>query len=295
MSIKALRALATIAREGSFAAASEKLHLTQSAISVQIKALEQQLGFEIFDRSSRSPRLNADGRTVLKRAEDILSQYERLGDGLGPDSDFSFEFSIGAIRTAQYMLAPVLAKLLAQHPRLQLKVSRGLSSALAERVEQGELDAALIADPRGSGSALCDWSLYQEQPFYVVAPAGIVASDDEELLTHYPFIRFDRQAWAGRIIDEELKQRGLEPREVMELDSLEPALQMVEFGLGITVIPCGREDYKQLCGQYLLMPFGSPQRVRRMGVYQKKQHPRRQVTELVIAGLRARSASMEKG
>ena len=287
MSLKALRSLSMIAREGSFAAASEKLHVTQSAISVQIKSLEQQLGFELFDRTSRSPRLNPDGREVLERSEHILGLYERLGDGLGPDGDFSYGFTIGAIRSAQQVLAPVLAALMGEHPRLQIKVVRGLSLDLAKRVENGELDAALIAEPGEAHLLLCDWELYQQEPFYMVAPAG-AQGNDEDLLNNNPFIRFDRNAWAGRAIDDELKRRELKPQEVMELDSLEPALDMVKYGLGVTVIPFSDKDAEHFRKKFYLVPFGAPQRVRRMGLYQKKSHPRRRVADKVASGLKKR-------
>lgn len=84
MSIRNLRTLVAVFKQGSFAAAADQLCLTQSAISQQIRALEDELGIKLFDRSGRSPQLNTDGREACQRALAILQQYDTLGEGLGP-------------------------------------------------------------------------------------------------------------------------------------------------------------------------------------------------------------------
>lgn len=75
MSLKALKTLITIAQKGSFSAAGDQLGLTQAAVSIQIKGLEEELGIRLFDHIGRNQVLNHDGRIVLERAQHILERY----------------------------------------------------------------------------------------------------------------------------------------------------------------------------------------------------------------------------
>ena len=80
LSIRALRTLLAIARHGSFARAGEAIGLTQSAVSLQVKALEEEFGAQLFDRSRRRPTFTEAGRIVLAKAEEVLALYDRILD-----------------------------------------------------------------------------------------------------------------------------------------------------------------------------------------------------------------------
>lgn len=283
MSLKALRALKAIAETGSFAAAADQLGLTLSAVSLQIKTLEQQLKTPLFDRSGRSAKLNHDGQQVLVKVEQILTLYDQLGNDLGDSEHFSGYYSLGAIHSVQIgPLAPIIASLHSDHPNLQIKVKRGLSAELAKWVENNQLDAALITEPVAHYEPSCIFTPYTEEPFYIVAKQGIPIEDEQKLLQEVPFIRFNKQAWAGAIIDDELMHRGIRVKEWMELDSMEAALRMVEYGLGITVMPINKQRIQQLTTSFQLIPFGEPPLKRTLGVYQKLNCTRAPVTQLVF-------------
>ncbi|WP_163835387.1 LysR family transcriptional regulator [Spartinivicinus ruber] len=279
MSIKALRALKAIAETGSFAAAADQLGLTLSAVSLQIKALEQQLNTALFDRSGRNAKLNHNGQQVF---EQILNLYNQLSYDLGDSEHFSGQYSLGAIHSVQIgPLAPILANLHKDHPNLQIRVRRGQSAELANGVEKNRLDAALITEPLTHYASSCTFIPYTEEPFYIVANQGTTLSDETKLLHEVPFIRFDKRAWAGAIIDDELMRRGIQVNEWMELDSMEAALRMVEYGLGITIMPLNKQRLQQLAKSFQLIPFGSPPLKRTIGVYQKPNNSRAPVTKLV--------------
>ena len=133
MSIKALNTLTVIAKCGSFASAAKELHLSQAAISIQIKKLEQELGCSLFDRSARSPVLNNNGHKIIARAKSILDLYQALSDDLSTRNDFAGVFTIGAVRTAQQLLPSVIQQLIREHPKLQIKVIAGMTFALAKK------------------------------------------------------------------------------------------------------------------------------------------------------------------
>ncbi|MEH6823530.1 MAG: LysR family transcriptional regulator [Motiliproteus sp.] len=286
MSIRNLRTLVAVFKQGSFAAAADQLCLTQSAISQQIRALEDDLGVKLFDRSGRSPQLNTDGHEACQRALAILQQYDALGEGLGPAGELQGNLSVGAIYTVQITsLAPVLAELRSHYPELFIRVFRGMSAELVGRVEEGELDAVIVTGPPLKQARDCDWHTLSSERFYVISPIDYPEVDATELLQRYPFIRFDRRAWAGTLIDDELRKQGLRPNEAMELDSLQAALSMVQQGLGVTIMPLDQATVGEISSRFRLTPFGQPALSREIGLYQRRKHNRPQLVQLLLAGM----------
>lgn len=283
ISFKQLRALVAIEQTGSFVEAAEQLALTPSAISQQIRALEEHLGVELFDRSGRSPRLNTDGREACERARQLLEQSVRFGDGLG-QSGAGATLAIGATYMVQAgALAPVLAALKAEQPELFLRVFRGMSADLAQRVEQGELDAAIMTGPPFSLAHHCSWHRLDRESFYLVAPSSQQGRSVEALLACSDYIRFDRQAWAGSMIEDELARQGLRLNETMELDTLQAALSMIEHGLGITIMPLNRKLVRELSANFYVQPFAQARLSREVGLYQQRDHNRQLQVEALLA------------
>lgn len=286
MSLRNLRILTAIARKGSFAAAAEHLGLTQSAVSLQVKHMEEQFGVQLFERTGRSPKLNSNGRLVLERAREILTMYDGIRDELTPFGTIRGVLTLGAVPTVLTgPLPPVLGRLRKRYEHLQVRLLSGLSAELVRQVEEGTLDAALTTEPPYSVSPLYEWREYDVEPFFVVAPKHTEATSVELLFERFPFIRFDKTAWAGALVDGQLTARGIRPRDVMEFDSLEVALSLVEQGLGIAVVPLNKRRLKQAGKHFALTPFGVPHVTRRVGLYQKREHPRRALTDLLLTGL----------
>jgi len=287
MSLRALRTLTLIARKGSFSAAAEQLGLTQAAVSHQVKALEGELGVELFDRTGRGTRLNAEGRLVLERAEEILALYDGLRGDLDPTGGVRGVLELGVIPTALTGPVPgVLARLKLEHDGFQVRIRSGISDHLAPRVEDGELDAALISEPPYAVPAHCEWRPYDEEAFFVVGPRSAGEMDDAELFRQLPLVSFDKTAWTGALIEGHLMARGIQPRDVMELDSLEAVLSLVEQGLGVAVVPFNRARLERARQRFALIPLGTPQLRRRVGLYERVRHPRRPLTELLLQALR---------
>jgi len=281
MSLRALRTLIAISRKGSFVAAADQLGLTQAAVSLQIKNLEEDFGTPLFNRDGRKPKLNASGRLVVERAEQILGLYDGLKEELNPEGKIEGELFLGAIPTVVTGPLPtVLAGLQEDFPLLKIRLFCSLSAELAKRVEEDELDGALITEPVRSIPASCQWTEYDTEYFYIVAPKGTPELEEESLFRKFPFIRFDRTAWAGTIVDDYLLKKGINAHEVMEFNSCEAALSMVAQGLGITVVSFNDQRLEEAADLYSFISFGSPQIFRRIGLYQKRQHPRQRLLNL---------------
>lgn len=288
MSLRALRSFVAIARHGTFAAAAAALGLTQSAVSLQMRGLEAELRARLFDRSRRSPTLTAAGRALLARAGEIVALYDGLPAALsGPE--LAGTLVLGAVPTVLSGVLPdALAALRAQHPQVQVRVVAGLSAELAALVDRGEADAACVSEPMTRLSPGLAWRLFARERLMVIAPPDAEAASDRELLARYPFIRFNRRAWAGRLIDEQLRRRGIAVNEAMELDSLEAIALMVSKGLGASIVP-ERAAGLALPSRLVRRPFGRPPLVRNVGLIERAGHPRAALTAALLARLREAS------
>lgn len=285
MSLRGLRTFLAVARHGSFAAAAAALGLTQSAVSLQMRGLETAMRAPLFDRSRRSPTLTAAGRALLPHAGAIVGRYDDLPGTLS-GLDLSGTLVLGAVPTVQSGVLPdALLALRVQHPEVQVRVVAGLSAELAGQVERGDLDAACVTEPIGRLPRGLVWREFAREKLVVIAPGSVRGTSDREILQAYPFIRFNRRAWAGRLIDTQLRKRGIAVQEAMELDSLEAIALMVSKGLGVSIVP-ERAAGLALPAQIVRRPFGQPQLVRRVGLVERARHPRAPLTAALAARLR---------
>jgi DNA-binding transcriptional LysR family regulator len=270
MDLRHLKTLIAIAEHGSFAAAGEAIGLTQSAVSLHVKSLEDDLETKLFDRTTRPPRLNTRGRNLVDRARDIIEQCESLSGSL----------DIGSVPTLlSGILPPALSAIRATHPDLRIRVSSGLSADLVGRVHKGELDAAVVTEPSQLQTGL-SWHMFAEEPLMVIAPKGTRGSTDRELLDAGPFIRFQRFAWAGRLIDTNLKDRGIRVNTGMEIDSLEAIASMVVHGLGVSVVP--DRAGASLPDGIVKIPFGDPLLNRVIGVVERRDNPKAHLIRALV-------------
>lgn len=235
--IKELKTLIAVAREGTFAAAGNKIGLTQAAVSAQIQRLEVELGFEIFDRKGRSAHLNRMGHQILLQAQELLRLYDNLGSNtVGLPG--SVLVNIGAIASVQRSFLPdALAKFHQQCPQCRTRVIPGLSMELVNLVDAGEIDMAAIIRPPFSLQSDLRWTTLALEPYRLIVPCELPGEDWSELLSSQPFIRYDRSSFGGRQVDRFLRQMHFTLREVCELDELEAIIKLVENGVGVALVP----------------------------------------------------------
>ncbi|MFK0090020.1 LysR family transcriptional regulator [Pseudomonas sp. NPDC090755] len=285
MSLKALRTLVTIARHGTFARAADLLSLTPSAVSLHIRSLEAELKVTLFDRSRRQVSLTEAGHLAVERAEGILAAYDEMADALISGPGLSGRLKIGAIQTALAGRLPAaLVRIKAEHPHLHISVLSGMSAELARRVEDGELDAAITTEPVAPFPANLDFTPLYKNRFWAVAGPAFAGTGLRELLASQPFLRFDKRAWAGRIIEQELRKQQLPVSEQMELDSQQALTHMASMGLGVAIVPLADDDLQRLPAVTLL-PFGEPQCVRHVGLLEHASSRRRHLTAVLKTAL----------
>lgn len=235
--IRELRTFLAIARCGSFAAAGNTIGLTQSAVSAQIRNLEEALGLRLFDRTGRSAHLNAAGLRALPLAEQILETFALMGQPESLD-DYRGELRIGAIGTVQTGLLPaVLVRLREQAPGVTPKLVPGVSLNLLSQVDAGEIDLAVMIRPPFALPKELHAELIQREPFVLIAPPGVPGDDPLQLLLEQPLVRYDRSSFGGRQVSRFLRRHRLDVRPGLELDELDAIVKMVESGLGVALVP----------------------------------------------------------
>ncbi|RAI02257.1 LysR family transcriptional regulator [Acuticoccus sediminis] len=285
MSLRALRSLVAITRYGTFARAAEALGLTPSAVGLHVKALEEEFGVTLFDRSRRQPVLTAAGEIAVEHARGVLDGYDAIKDAVASGPGIAGRLRLGAIQTALAGVLPeALSRLQAAHPRLHIRVNSGMSAELAREIEAGNIDAAVTTEPVKPYPAGLHFDPTYCDRFWVVASPEHEGVDTRTLLTRLPLLRFDKRAWAGRIIEDELRRQGLRVREEMELDSQQALARMAATGLGVAVVPLDERDLESLPPLYR-QPFGEPQLVRRVGVLSLEEAPAARFVALLVEAL----------
>jgi DNA-binding transcriptional LysR family regulator len=202
-------------------------------VSLHIKTLEDELQVTLFDRSRRQVVLTEAGQLAVARAESILGAYDELADTLASGPSLRGRLRIGAIHTVLARRLPqALVWIKAHHPQLHISVVSGMSAELARRVEDGELDAAITTEPVSPYPQSLQFTPLFEDRFWAIASPELAGQSVAALLASQPFLRFDKRAWAGRQIEQELRRQRLQVSEQMELDSQEALARMAAMGLG---------------------------------------------------------------
>jgi len=235
--LRELKTFIAVTQDGTFAAAGQRIGLTQSAVSAQIRGLEENLGVTLFDRTGRTALLNAAGSRILPMAQQILEIFASMSRPDNP-GDFRGVIKIGAISTFQTGLLPqVLVKLHESAPALETKLLPGVSFDLLTQVDAGNIDLAIVIKPGFPLAKDLHSETLAREPFVLIVPADMAEQEPLALLRDKPFIRYDRTSFGGRMVTQFLRQHRLEPRVALEIDEIDAIVKMVENGLGVALVP----------------------------------------------------------
>lgn len=237
MDIRYLQSFVTVVDLGSLAQAARQLDLTPAAVAARIHALEDDLGSVLIKRSGRTVKPTAAGIKILEQSRAVLRHIRDLR-AVASDGTTLGEFRLGVFVSAMTsLLPPLLKRLYASLPDLNLYVTPGASVDLCRQVGSGALDAAIVVEPQFAIAKGCEWQSLVREPFVVVAPLHLGTQDAHSLLRNEPFIRYDRSVLGGQIADRYLRDHHIRPRQRLEMDGLLPIAALVEQGLGVSLIP----------------------------------------------------------
>jgi LysR family hydrogen peroxide-inducible transcriptional activator len=239
ISMRHLRYFEALAQHGHFGRAAEACAISQPALSLQMKELEDLLGAPLIERGPRQIRLTSLGEAFALRARDILRAVDELGDlARASFSPLTGRLRLGVIPTvAPYLLPVVIKTLAARFPGLDLRPREAVTQKLVEDLIEGRLDAAIVALPV-SEPTLFEQALFDEE-FVLVRPMEDAAKPvpNPDMLREMRLLLLEE----GHCFRDQAlsfcKMSSSVPRDLMEGSSLSTLVQMVGAGIGVTLIP----------------------------------------------------------
>ncbi len=288
LSMKHLRYFAALAEQRHFGRAAEVCAISQPALSLQIKELEDLLGAPLVERGARQLRLTRLGEEFAARAGDILRAVEELGDlARASAQPMAGPLRIGVIPTvAPYLLPSVIKVLGAELPGLELRPREAVTARLVQELLAGRLDAAIVALPV-SEPALHEEPLFSEE-FRLVRP---MAEADRpvpapEML---PKMRLLLLEEGHCFRDQALSfcRMGGGARDLMEGSSLSTLVQMVGAGIGVTLIPDMAVRVEARSAPVSVARLPKPRPTRTIGVIWRRRNPLSEQLVHLAALLRA--------
>src|ERR1043166_494175 len=239
MDLRQLEIIRAIAESGSFTAAGEKLHVSQSAISRQILLLEEELGEPVFHRIGRRIRITPSGETLLQLSHRV---FQDLHDTVSAISDKQESLRatmrlVGGMTVCLYVFPVLLAEVRRMHPQLDLKITVGSAERSIAMLRSGGGDLGLLTLPVDA-SDLVSVPVLQEELLLITYPTHALAQRraiKPADLTKQPFILFETGSITRRLVDYFFTRERIAPDIVMETENVEIIKAMVRNGLGISV------------------------------------------------------------
>jgi LysR family hydrogen peroxide-inducible transcriptional activator len=289
LTLKQLRYFEALAQQRHFGRAAALCAISQPALSVQIKEMEAQLGKALFERGAREVRLTAFGEQISGRVRQILQSVDEMAEfARAAQGTLAGRFRLGVIPTiAPYLLPRLIRQLGQSHPRLDLHVRETLTPRLVQELQDGRIDAAIVALPV-SEATFTEVPLFSE-PFVLVRPVA-AASDPvpsgealraQRLLLLEEGHCFRDQALAFCNADTNI------PRDGLDGSSLSTLVQMVGAGIGVTIVPQMAVAVETRSAEVSCAPFADPQPQRTIGLIWRRSNPLAEQLHLLANELRS--------
>jgi DNA-binding transcriptional LysR family regulator len=265
-----LLAFAALARLGSFTQAAHELHLTQSAISHAIKALEEQAGCRLFERAGRRVSLTQAGEQLLRHVDKIFAEMKSARAGLEELSRWGHgRLRIGASTTAcQYILPNVLREFKQSFPHCVIAIEPGDHGRQVDLLLQNRIDLALMLEPadrRELGFA----PLFEDEMRFLLAPVHPWARAGRMQRSDFPeqtLILYNQTSYTFRLVRDYFRAEDLPLANFLELGSMEAIKELAKVGLGIGVLAPWVARAELEAGALVSLPLGRRKLRRRWGV-----------------------------
>jgi DNA-binding transcriptional LysR family regulator len=259
VTLRQLRAFAEVARRLSYTAAAKSLHLTQPAVSMQVRLLEQAAGLPLLEQMGRRVYLTDAGRELLRyaagisdllrEAEDAMNALQGIGGG---------ELSIAVTSTAKYFAPRLLAEFRRRHPDARLRLAVSNREAVVRELTNNTVDLAIMGrPPRGLDTEAAPFARH---------PIGIIAAPDHRLagrkrlplarLAGETFIIRERGSGTRAAMEHVFAERAFRARETLEMSSNETIKQAVMAGMGIAFLSTHTIGLELRAGRLVLLAVG---------------------------------------
>jgi DNA-binding transcriptional LysR family regulator len=243
MELRHLRTIVAVAQHRSLTKAGEELYLSQSAVSQQIRRLEEELGIEVFRRTSRSVELTAEGLVILGYAERVLAEVDDMHSELEEISGLlSGQLRVGGVYpTGPYDIFGLLADFRAAHPGVAIHMVEATQDDVLAALRADELDCAFAAlDPDALGDEFAATLLWKDELVVALPPGHRLCAQSvitfEELAAE-DLISYRENSALRRRLERVMAERDLEPRNAFVCTEMAAVRGLASKGLGVAVMP----------------------------------------------------------
>ncbi len=294
MNFNQLKYFITLIQEGNFTIAAERLEISQPALSIQIKALEEELEFRLIDRTRKPLELTAEGELFLNRAREIVQLTEQL-------KDISLELSmadegvlrLGIIPTVSPYLVPLfIDQFNRKYPKINLEVTEMLTEEIIAELKKGNLDAGILATPLEAGPIVFT-PLFYEKFFLYVAENHILYEAEQVSLDDFDpkelwFLR-EGNCFQNQVADFCMlsKRETAEQAFSYRSNSIESLRRMVELRGGMTFLPELATINIPADYEDLVKPIAGPVPFREISLAVNRIHIRERLLLRLIESIRA--------
>ncbi len=241
MEIRQLVTFISAARMGSFSKAAEELGYTQSAVTIQIKNLEEELGARLFDRMGKQVALTARGRQFLKRANNIVNEVTRARNDVNDGGQLTGTLTIGTNESLCFSKLPaILTYFRTHHPKVNICIVFESPEPLLEMMEHNQVDLVYFLDePRYSNHWHKEMEEKEQVVFVCASRCRFAGAKDVKIedFLDQPFFLTEKNANYRRALDKYLASKNILLKPFVEISDTEFILKMVELNNGMSFLP----------------------------------------------------------
>lgn len=268
MDIHQLKTFVAVAREGSITRASERLHLSQPATSAHVKAIEDELGVPLFDRTPKGMVLTAGGARLLAKAEQVLAAHRELADEARRMSGvLSGKLRLGAgSNTDHEAIGRLLTMLAERYPDLEVIFKHGTSSDVLAGIRDGSLDAGFYNEAAEPDADLGTVEVSRFAIYLVAAPGLVVATAGSgagaepnwKALAEHAWVYPATSACCGRVAERLFAANQIRPKRVVSVDREDITRTLVIGGVGVGLLHANRAHEAAARGEIELVYESKP-------------------------------------
>ena len=287
LNLDQLRTFADVVALKSFSAAAERLGISQPAVSLQVRGLEQRFGVKLIERVGRRVVPTAAGEEFLARMRAVAAALDAVSEAMLPHaSGTAGRVRLGTGATACiYLLPPLLRELRQRFPALEIVVSTGNTPDVLRAIEENRIDLGLLTLPAG-GRALEVRPVLDDE-FVLIAPRGMRLPRDitAVALAALPLVQYEPGANTRRVVDEWAMRAGIPLKAIMELGSVEAMKELTGAGLGCSVLP--RMAVRAKEQRQFVMRSLKPRLYRKLALVLRRDKPLTKGLRELIRGIEA--------
>jgi DNA-binding transcriptional LysR family regulator len=274
MQLESLKMFVDVVETGSFSRAAQLNHVTQSAVSQQIRALENRYEQRLLSRSARQVTPTPAGERLFRGCKEILARFAEVEQEIREQAtEVSGTCNVSSIYSVGlHELHTIQKELLRTHPKVNVRLNYRRSDQVYDDVILGAADIGLVAYPQPRAGV--DLIPFREDKLVLVVPPSHPLAGKGKLtmaaVAGLPFIGFDREAPSRKGIDKLFRDKNIELNPTMEMDNVETIKRAVELGLGVSILPLPTVQQEVAAGTLVTKAFTEPGFTRPIGILVRK-------------------------